>query len=40
LGIAGRTFPVQQFFLEDVLARTSFYGKVAIPKDDQGGYQN
>ena len=40
LGIAGRTFPVQQFFLEDVLARTSFYGKVAIPKDDQGRYQN
>ena len=40
LGIAGRTFPVQQFFLEDVLARTRFYGKVAIPKDDQGRYQN
>jgi ATP-dependent RNA helicase DHX36 len=37
LGIAGRTFPVQQYFLEDVLTRTRFYGKVKLEnhKNDQ-----
>ena len=40
LGIAGRTFPVSQYFLEDVLTRTSFYGKIQVDetkKDGDGG---